>query len=181
MKLELIPMLAIAAIIAAAFPAAGLFAQGDAAKEGFREQGGGMRGGMIAEMKKINELCQTDLAKFCKDIKPGEGRLLKCLEENKSALSDTCKTGLTAGREKRKKAMMKKNPCAADIEKFCKDIERGEGKIMKCLKEHDSELTDGCKAEEAKMKGRRKEMKEKQGERSGAAPVEQPQSAPEAE
>ena len=37
-------------------------------------------------------------------------------------------------------------PCKADMEKFCKGVEPGEGRVMKCMKEHEAELSEGCKA-----------------------------------
>jgi hypothetical protein len=35
--------------------------------------------------------------------------------------------------------------CKADIEKFCATVEKGQGRIMTCLKEHSTELSAGCK------------------------------------
>jgi len=41
----------------------------------------------------VNE-CRADLAKFCADIKPGEGRLLKCIEKNDANVTARCKQAL---------------------------------------------------------------------------------------
>lgn len=47
--------------------------------------------------RKINAInyvateCRSDLKTYCSDIKPGEGRLLNCLEKNKSKVSAKCK------------------------------------------------------------------------------------------
>ena len=38
-----------------------------------------------------------------------------------------------------------KGPCAQDREKFCKDAKPGGGELGKCLKEHESELSEACK------------------------------------
>ena len=38
-----------------------------------------------------------------------------------------------------------KNPCKADVEKFCKDLKVGQG-VRSCLKKHESELSPECKA-----------------------------------
>ena len=37
------------------------------------------------------------------------------------------------------------NLCKSDAEKFCKGIEPGGGRIIKCLKEHLKDLSDACK------------------------------------
>jgi hypothetical protein len=34
--------------------------------------------------------CRADVRKFCKDIKPGEGRIIACLKANATKLSQEC-------------------------------------------------------------------------------------------
>jgi hypothetical protein len=41
----------------------------------------------------VNE-CREDLTKFCADIKPGEGRLLKCIEKNDAKITPRCKSAM---------------------------------------------------------------------------------------
>ncbi|HOI17061.1 MAG TPA: cysteine rich repeat-containing protein [Geobacteraceae bacterium] len=36
-------------------------------------------------------------------------------------------------------------PCMDEIEKFCKDFQPGEGKIVQCLRDHDRELSASCR------------------------------------
>jgi hypothetical protein len=50
------------------------------------------------------------------------------------------------------------NPCAEDIVKFCKDAKPGA--VMDCLEQHERELTDACRTYEAKMGGKKVEMRE---------------------
>lgn len=38
------------------------------------------------------------------------------------------------------------HPCKAEITKWCKDVKKGGGRIVKCLQEHDKDLSDACKA-----------------------------------
>jgi hypothetical protein len=38
--------------------------------------------------------CRDDLAKYCANIKPGEGRLLQCIEKNDAKVTTRCKTAL---------------------------------------------------------------------------------------
>jgi hypothetical protein len=37
-------------------------------------------------------------------------------------------------------------PCRADLEKLCKGVAQGGGRLSNCLREHASELSPGCKA-----------------------------------
>ena len=36
--------------------------------------------------------------------------------------------------------------CAADVERLCKDAKVGHGRVRACLKAHQADLSDGCKA-----------------------------------
>jgi len=36
--------------------------------------------------------------------------------------------------------------CHADVERLCKDVKPGGRQIHECLKAHEAELSDGCKA-----------------------------------
>jgi hypothetical protein len=85
--------------------------------------------------------CAGDIAKFCKDAKPGGGAQTKCLKEHENELSPACKTFVTEGRKKAKEG---REACKADVEKFCKDVKPGGGKIMKCLKDNESKLSSEC-------------------------------------
>lgn len=42
-------------------------------------------------------------------------------------------------------AQMMSKACKGDIEKFCAKVEKGQGRILKCLREHSKELTAECK------------------------------------
>jgi hypothetical protein len=38
--------------------------------------------------------CRDDLKTFCSDVKPGEGRLIQCIEKNKEKISARCKQAI---------------------------------------------------------------------------------------
>ncbi|RHX83831.1 hypothetical protein [Leptospira stimsonii] len=85
--------------------------------------------------------CRAERETYCKDVRPGpEGH--RCLKENESKLSASCKSHL-AEMETRHKAM--KEACAVDEEKFCKDSTRENGGPMRCLRSHESELSAKCR------------------------------------
>jgi gas vesicle protein len=87
--------------------------------------------------------CSEDIAKFCKDVQPGGGHIQECLKKHENELSAVCKESTE---EAKKKLKDFSQACADDIKKFCKDIKPGGGQITKCLKEHEHDLSAGCKA-----------------------------------
>ncbi len=114
--------------------------------------------------------CKADLEKFCKDVKPGGGRLIKCLKAHEAELSEGCK----AVREEKKEKFLENHPCAADMEKLCKDL-KGTDRAA-CVKKHANDLSAACQAKrterQAERKEKRKEKKEKEAE-AGPANSEQ--------
>jgi hypothetical protein len=106
--------------------------------------------------------CADDAAKYCKDVKPGGGRIARCLKENEQNLSPACKSSIE---EFRKKAREARQACEADAQKFCKDVKSGQGRIVKCLREHEKELSADCKAKMAERK--------KRSDREGRPPEKQ--------
>ena len=93
--------------------------------------------------------CAGDIAKFCKDVKPGA--VMDCLEENEKELSDACKTYETKMggkkvemREEVRQMKILLDTCKEDMAKFCKDVQPGQGGIEKCLNEHLGELCEPC-------------------------------------
>ena len=51
--------------------------------------------------------CKADVEKFCKDIKPGGGRIRACIKSNKDRLSQECKDEIAKARENRKQQQPK--------------------------------------------------------------------------
>lgn len=96
--------------------------------------------------------CKADIEKFCKDVKPGEGRIIACLKAHEAELSTDCKAKdmEMKGRGEARGGGAMGEPCKADMEKFCKDSKPGER--MGCMKEHEKDLSAACKARIAEGK-----------------------------
>ena len=97
--------------------------------------------------------CIADIKKLCGDVKPGGGAIAKCLREKKDQVSAECKAFHEQKKgEMKEKFSQAKEACAADREKFCKDVKPGGGAIIKCLKAHEAELSEACKASRPQRK-----------------------------
>ena len=89
-----------------------------------------------------NNPCAPDIAKYCKDVKQGGGNIAVCLKEHEADLSPSCKDYIAGLREKGREFAQH---CGADVAQLCKEVQPGDGRIIECLKEHQSELSDSCK------------------------------------
>ncbi len=87
--------------------------------------------------------CADDAANLCQGMKPGGGAVAKCLKEHASELSPACKANMAKAKHRAKGI---KEVCKDDARNFCKDEKPGKGRIMRCLKQHEAELSDSCKA-----------------------------------
>lgn len=79
--------------------------------------------------------CAADVKRLCADVKPGNGRIVKCLKEHKLELSGSCK----------QKAEEIRDDCKDDAEKLCKGAGSGAAPIFSCLRKHEAELSQDCK------------------------------------
>ena len=54
--------------------------------------------GAMAQMRPgaqaVLKACKPDIAHFCSQVQPGEGRIKACMKEHLPELSDPCKEGL---------------------------------------------------------------------------------------
>ena len=101
-------------------------------------------------------ICADDIEKYCKEIKPGGGRILNCLKTREAELSVSCRGKI---RELQGIITACEQACSGDIAQFCKDIQPGGGRIIKCLREHDKELSPSCTAK-LEMIGKRFQRRE---------------------
>jgi hypothetical protein len=103
--------------------------------------------------------CEGDIAKFCKNVERGEGRILRCLTLSEDKLTPACGKQLV----RIKKAVEEvQNACADDYAIFCSSLLPGQGRIAECLEKNQHIITPKCKAilKEVKQKARkiRKQM-----------------------
>src|SRR4030042_6090701 len=99
--------------------------------------------GFTQEEGERKGVCKADVQKFCKGIRPGQGRIWACLKSREAELSQQCVDHMNKQREKAKGF---RSACKDDSKKFCKGIPHGKGRIISCLTSHKAELSPGCQS-----------------------------------
>jgi golgi apparatus protein 1 len=100
-----------------------------------------------SKLEQVEKACSGDAQKFCKEVEPGQGRIMKCLMQHKAEVSQECRdTFIKKAEALESKVKTMQKACSGDVQKFCKEVEPGQGRIMKCLMQHKAELSDPCKA-----------------------------------
>jgi hypothetical protein len=102
--------------------------------------------------------CAAALARFCKDVPAGEGRLRACLMAHEKELPADCRAriGRQAGGARRREAPMgprELRACRTDLEVHCAGIASGGGRWLACLRQHEAAITPGCRAAIARPAG----------------------------
>jgi hypothetical protein len=92
--------------------------------------------------------CNTELARFCAEVTPDEGRLLACLYAHGDKLTRQCDYALYNAAARLERAIgaitYVASECRAELETHCAGVDVGEGRVAQCLKDHAGELSAGC-------------------------------------
>jgi hypothetical protein len=95
--------------------------------------------------------CSEDIAKFCQNIEPGMIALMECLEKHESELTEACRGyeatmggGRMERRERVRDRITFRQACLNDMTKFCNDANPTQGGMLKCLKDHQKEISVSC-------------------------------------
>jgi hypothetical protein len=102
--------------------------------------------GIVDSVKKG---CDKELKTYCKDVTPGEGRVLACLYAYEDKLSGECEYALYDAAAQLERAVnalsYAVNECRDDLTKFCSDIKPGEGRLLQCIDKNDAKVSGRCK------------------------------------
>jgi hypothetical protein len=93
--------------------------------------------------------CKAEIDQYCKDVSPGEGRLLACLLAHEDHLSGRCEYHLydAAVQLERVAAAIQHvgTECHAELAAHCMNVPVGDGQIAKCLKSNEATASEKCK------------------------------------
>ena len=101
--------------------------------------------------------CSKEIDKFCKDIQPGDGRILNCLTLSEKDLAPRCKKTLA---QIEKAVIEIQDACADDYAIFCSSVLPGQGRIAACLEKNKKMLTSKCRAILKEVKQKALEIQE---------------------
>ena len=93
--------------------------------------------------------CETELEGYCKDVTPGDGRILACLYAYGDKLSSKCEYALYDAAVQLERAVAAMaylaNECGDDLGQHCSGVAMGQGRLLKCLEKNDSNVSQRCK------------------------------------
>ncbi|GFH23194.1 uncharacterized protein HaLaN_20773, partial [Haematococcus lacustris] len=108
---------------------------------------------------RLKKNCESDVKKICPNVcstADGSvcgGKVLRCLTDNiESINAEACRKEVYYYEkmevENYKNDIILAEACRADVEKLCANVEAGEGRVHKCLRDNRKKLSEKCRAEE---------------------------------
>ena len=93
--------------------------------------------------------CKKELETYCKDVTPGEGRLLACLYAHEDKLSARCEYSLYDAAAQLERAVAAltyvANECRDDLKAYCSSVKPGEGRLANCIDKNKDKISERCK------------------------------------
>jgi hypothetical protein len=93
--------------------------------------------------------CKAELESYCKNVTPGEGRILACLYSHQDRLSGKCEYALFDAAVQLERAVAALayvvNECGDDLDIHCGNVAAGEGRLLNCLEKNDKKVSSRCK------------------------------------
>ena len=99
-------------------------------------------------VKIVGDGCSKEIATFCGDVEMGNNRVLNCLTAHEGQLSAQCSESIVLGKAVVGDALGDANffgsKCGPDMKLLCSDVTPGEGRMLACLVEHNTNITMRC-------------------------------------
>jgi hypothetical protein len=110
---------------------------------------GGVASAQQGLIDSVAKGCDKELKTYCKDVTPGEGRVLACLYAFSDKLSGQCEYALYDAAVQLERAVnalaYAANECRDDLTKLCANIKPGEGRLLQCLDKNSAKVSKRCK------------------------------------
>jgi hypothetical protein len=90
----------------------------------------------------VRQACAADLQRYCRDVPPGGGRILRCLSRHADVVSQGCFQALTAWGLTAVNAF---KMCLPDVAALCPGVPPQSGPALACLQQNAGKLSKGCR------------------------------------
>ena len=92
--------------------------------------------------------CKAELSTYCKDVTPGDGRILACLYAHSDKLSAKCEYALFDAAAQLERAItalaFAAYECEDDLDEYCADVPVGEGRLLDCITKNKKKVSKRC-------------------------------------
>jgi len=92
---------------------------------------------LTAKIEGLEKSCAADIRRYCKDVTPGEGRMLYCMQAHEDKISSKCAYELeeVTGRAQAASDVLREGviACKTEIAGVCGKVQPGQGRIAACL------------------------------------------------
>ena len=113
---------------------------------------------VTASIQNLEKTCGKDIKKFCRNVTPGQGRILFCMQAYEDKISAKCAFDLreTEANLQTVAAQLQQTTeaCGADIAKLCGTTKPGEGRISACLASQSAAVSAACAAAVGKLQAK---------------------------
>jgi hypothetical protein len=103
---------------------------------------------MQGALDTFTEGCQQELTTYCKDVTPGEGRIIACLYSVQDKLSPSCEYALYDSVSQLDRLLTNLSyfvsQCRDDLKALCSDVKVGEGRVLDCLSKNEKKVSSRC-------------------------------------
>ena len=97
--------------------------------------------------------CNETMAKYCKDVIPGNGRIMKCLNDHRDDQSIVCKDWIEEQQKNMQELMA---TCPEDIARWCRNTSPDKLSVYFCLLDNYVSLRMDCRSKLGEIRDRLK-------------------------
>jgi hypothetical protein len=113
---------------------------------------------VTAAIQNLEKTCGKDIRKFCRNVTPGQGRVLFCMQAYEDKISTKCAFDLREAEANLQtvaaQLQQATEACRADIAKLCGTTQPGQGRISACLAAQSAAVSPGCAAAVGKLQAK---------------------------
>ena len=103
---------------------------------------------LTARIEGLEKSCAADIRRYCRDVTPGEGRMLYCMQAHEDKISSKCAYELEEVTERAQAAsdVLRDGviACKTEIAGVCGKVQPGQGRIAACLIANKTTASKDC-------------------------------------